>query len=72
MAEAPGKATGLTLGPHMCKWPIGDPRDEAFSFCGDRAEDGPYCVRHCQVAYQPGRAKGRGEDLVRLLRRYIG
>jgi GcrA cell cycle regulator len=70
--ELPGTATVLTLGAHMCKWPIGDPRDESFSFCGQLAEDGPYCLRHRQVAYRPGSANGRGEDLVRLLRRYIG
>ena len=70
--EAPGTATALSLGAHMCKWPIGDPRQESFTFCGDRAEDGPYCFRHIQVAFRPGAGKGSGEALARSLRRYIG
>src|SRR5271154_4333806 len=43
--EEPGSATVLTLGAHMCKWPIGDPASDSFTFCGRRADgDGPYCV----------------------------
>src|SRR5690606_26808347 len=41
--EAPGTATVLTLGSRMCKWPIGDPSSDDFTFCGRRADDGtPY------------------------------
>ncbi|MGZ3306518.1 MAG: GcrA family cell cycle regulator, partial [Asticcacaulis sp.] len=48
--ETPGTATVLTLGAKMCKWPIGDPTSESFSFCGRRADDGtPYCVEHARV-----------------------
>ena len=35
--EEPGTATVLTLGAHMCKWPIGDPSTDDFTFCGRRA-----------------------------------
>lgn len=66
--ERPGAATALTLGAHMCRWPIGDPLSEGFSFCGRRA-DGPYCPDHAQVAYAP--RKAGDADLVRALRRYI-
>ena len=38
-AEAPGAATCLTLGAHMCKWPIGDPAQDGFTFCGRRQGD---------------------------------
>ena len=71
--EAPGTATVLTLGVHMCKWPIGDPALDNFTFCGDRAEDGPYCYKHNQVAYQPAQAKKKSgaAELARSLRRYI-
>jgi len=71
--EAPGTATVLTLTVHMCKWPIGDPSSDSFSFCGDHADDGPYCDRHNQVAYQPAQAKKRSgaAELARSLRRYI-
>jgi GcrA cell cycle regulator len=72
--EAPGMATVLTLGAHMCKWPIGDPSLETFTFCGRRTgHEGPYCMEHSQVAYQPAQAKKKGgaADLARSLRRYI-
>jgi GcrA cell cycle regulator len=73
--ETPGTATVLTLGAKMCKWPIGDPSSDSFSFCGRRSDDGtPYCVEHARVAYQPSqKAKKRdgGADLSRNLRRYL-
>lgn len=73
LSEGPGTATVLTLGMHMCKWPIGDPSDATFSFCGRRASEGPYCGEHAQVAYQPQQKKGRSaaSELARSLRRYI-
>ncbi len=41
---------GLTHG--MCAWPIGDPGDPNFRFCGrDAAPGKPYCAGHCTVAY---------------------
>lgn len=71
--EAPGSATVLTLGAHMCKWPIGDPSSDGFTFCGRRQSDGPYCVEHARVAYQPAQTKKRSgaNELARSLRRYI-
>ena len=74
--EEAGSATVLTLGSHMCKWPIGDPSSDSFSFCGRASNDGPYCVQHARVAYQaqPKRPPGKrsdAADLVRSLRRYI-
>jgi GcrA cell cycle regulator len=71
--EEPGSATVLTLGAHMCKWPIGDPATDQFSFCGRRASDGPYCQDHARVAYQPAQTKKKNSpnELARSLRRYI-
>ncbi|WP_312599155.1 GcrA family cell cycle regulator, partial [Brevundimonas sp.] len=73
MPDLPGTATVMTLGAHMCKWPIGDPSSREFSFCGRRASEGVYCVEHARVAYQPQikRGKESGSDLARSLRRYI-
>src|SRR6185369_9769078 len=71
--EEPGSATVLTLGAHMCKWPIGDPSSDGFTFCGRRIGDGSYCQEHARVAYQPqqkGKRSGAAE-LARSLRRYI-
>lgn len=37
-----------------CKWPIGDPAQEDFFFCGHRCKEGsPYCDFHASIAYQP-------------------
>jgi GcrA cell cycle regulator len=73
--EEPGSATVLTLGAHMCKWPIGDPSTDGFTFCGRRTgQEGPYCHEHARVAYQPAMKKGKRSDaaeLARSLRRYI-
>ena len=71
--EAPGSATVLTLGAHMCKWPIGDPAMDNFTFCGRRSGEGPYCHEHSQVAYQPAQTKKKSSaaELARSLRRYI-
>ena len=72
--ELPGTATVLTLGAHMCKWPIGDPSSQDFTFCGRRAsEEGPYCIDHARMAYQPpqGKKKTTVAELTRSLRRYI-
>jgi GcrA cell cycle regulator len=71
--ETPGTATVLTLGAHMCKWPIGDPSLDSFTFCGRRTDDGPYCHEHAQVAYQPAQAKKKSSaaELARSLRRYL-
>ncbi|MFN3859533.1 MAG: GcrA family cell cycle regulator [Caulobacter sp.] len=72
--EEPGTATVLTLGAHMCKWPIGDPSSDEFTFCGRRASEGPYCGEHARVAYQPvqtGKKKPSANELARSLRRYI-
>ena len=72
-AEEPGSATVLTLGAHMCKWPIGDPSADGFTFCGRRSSDGPYCNEHARVAYQPQQTKKKSgpTELARSLRRYI-
>ena len=54
-------ATIMTIKDHMCKWPIGDPMESDFRFCGRKIKQGePYCEAHCSVAYQPSRRRGSG------------
>lgn len=65
--EGPGMATVHTLGAHMCKWPIGDPMSDGFTFCGRGRDDGPYCLEHARIAFQPRIQKPRKER-VRPLR----
>jgi GcrA cell cycle regulator len=53
LEDMPG-ATILTLTDRICKWPIGDPRDANFHFCGRVSAEGlPYCAEHARRAYQP-------------------
>ncbi len=45
-------------GPN-CLWPIGDPRQAGFHFCGASAVEGkPYCSDHCARAYITRPARG--------------
>lgn len=56
------------LPPRGCKWPLGDPRSEAFGFCGaPRDGDGPYCVGHSQIAYD--RPAKTANEMTRSLRK---
>lgn len=42
-----------------CLWPIGDPSESEFHFCGAQAVEGkPYCPDHCARAYI---TRNRGE-----------
>jgi GcrA cell cycle regulator len=44
----------LELNEDTCRWPIGDPGNPDFFFCGGRTVTGlPYCSHHARVAYQP-------------------
>ncbi|MFK7944616.1 MAG: GcrA family cell cycle regulator [Paracoccaceae bacterium] len=48
------KVSLLDLTERTCKWPIGDPTEENFAFCGLSAIPGkPYCEHHVAVAFQP-------------------
>jgi GcrA cell cycle regulator len=52
--------TVLTVKDTMCKWPIGDPADSTFGFCGHASADGsPYCAEHARVAFQPAKKRER-------------
>lgn len=65
-----GLATVETIGRHACKWPIGDPLSDGFTFCG-RPAHASYCPEHAQVAYRPTEPKNKPENLARVLRRYM-
>lgn len=47
------RKTIMELNEQTCKWPIGDPTEEEFHFCGRESPIGtPYCEHHSRVAYQ--------------------
>lgn len=44
----------VELSERSCRWPIGDPEDQQFGFCGLPAAPGkPYCAGHALQAFQP-------------------
>ena len=45
------------LDNHTCRWPVGDPKDENFHFCGKKVRLGQtYCEEHSAQAYvKPGK-----------------
>lgn len=53
---APVKVLGVSMAElkeKMCRWPIGDPKDPSFHFCGCQTVAGlPYCPDHARMAYQ--------------------
>ena len=50
----------LTLTETTCRWPIGDPGDDDFYFCGRESRlESPYCDHHIRVAYQPPQSRRR-------------
>jgi GcrA cell cycle regulator len=71
LARRRGKSL-LELTNESCRWPIGDPTQKSFHFCGepgaDLAQGIPYCERHRQRAYtrprptEADRAPGAGRD----------
>ncbi|MDP2207089.1 MAG: GcrA family cell cycle regulator [Alphaproteobacteria bacterium] len=60
----PGGGVALIdLTERMCKWPIGDPREPDFTFCGRGIRVGtPYCPDHAAMAYQTS-SRSRGTAL---------
>ncbi len=54
-----GLITLVDLKESMCHWPIGDPMEENFHFCGRRKSSGPYCEHHSAIAYNPAARRRR-------------
>ncbi len=68
--EPPGLISGvMALNSRTCRWPIGDPKANTFSFCGCAATD-VYCDRHKARAHIPRTPAMRKAD--RALERRVG
>ncbi len=66
--DLPPTANILTLAEDTCRWPIGDPQEEGFGFCGRTCStDGPYCAGHARRAFRraPKGRKGEEDSLAR-------
>jgi GcrA cell cycle regulator len=58
-----GRIKLLDIKEGMCRWPIGDPMEEGFHFCGRRKSTvGPYCDHHAAIAYNPIKLKPKGKN----------
>jgi GcrA cell cycle regulator len=51
----------LELNEKMCRWPVGDPKESGFGYCGALGVVGhPYCAEHIAIAFQaPSRKDGK-------------
>jgi hypothetical protein len=60
-AIPPGQRRTInTIERSNCRWPIGDPQQKDFHFCGARTEsENSYCARHRAIAYAPVRKSSR-------------
>jgi GcrA cell cycle regulator len=54
------RCTLLELDSEKCHWPIGDPGEPEFHFCGRKTcGQLPYCEHHARMAYQPVQMRRR-------------
>lgn len=64
--DIPGAIKGVkmeALRERMCRWPIGDPQEDNFHFCGGKTPSGAtYCRQHAEVAYQSSARKNMKLD----------
>jgi GcrA cell cycle regulator len=48
------RRTLMELTHETCRWPVGDPANPDFYFCGAKPHgDRSYCAEHCRIAYVP-------------------
>lgn len=60
------RCTILELSEGKCRWPIGDPGQTDFYFCGGKTVTGlPYCSHHSRIAYQPVNDRRKDRRLAR-------
>jgi GcrA cell cycle regulator len=56
--KAAKRKTLLDLESNDCRWPVGEPRQPDFHFCGKPHAPGrPYCQEHWNMAFQPPRPR---------------
>ena len=64
------RVTIMDLRETSCRWPMGDPSQAEFRFCGAKTGvgAGPYCATHARLAFQPtqDRRRDRVERYARI------
>jgi len=57
------RVTIMELREAMCRWPLGDPSQPDFRYCGARSDVGAsYCAHHSRMAYQPAQDRRRERE----------
>jgi GcrA cell cycle regulator len=58
------RVTIMDLREAMCRWPLGDPTNPDFRYCGAKMQigAGPYCLAHARIAYQPVQDRRRERE----------
>ena len=60
LVEGAARCSLLELKQGKCRWPLSDPGEADFGFCGDEAlRSMPYCAAHSRLAYNVKRAAVR-------------
>jgi GcrA cell cycle regulator len=71
--EATATATIHTLTAHGCRWPIGEPDQDGFGFCGRlRDSAGPYCAGHAPMAVRRRETPMKTKEIDRMVVRFGG
>jgi GcrA cell cycle regulator len=69
--EAIATATIHTLTSHGCRWPIGDPDQADFGFCGRlRTGAGSYCEGHAPMAVRRRETSMKPKEIDRMVVRF--
>jgi GcrA cell cycle regulator len=69
--DVPPTATLASLTEHGCRWPIGEPGEIGFGFCGRlRAPRGAYCAGHAQMSFSRRLGAMPAKQIDHLVRRY--
>ena len=56
--------TTVSLNSRTCRWPIGEPAELDFHYCGQQPESGsPYCDAHDRRSYQSTRSRANHRPL---------
>ena len=69
--EATPTATIHTLTPRGCRWPIGEPEEAGFGFCGRLCDrQGPYCAGHAPMAVRRRDSPMKSKEIERIAVRF--
>jgi GcrA cell cycle regulator len=70
--EVAPTATIHTLAEAACRWPIGDPGEADFGFCGrTHTGAGAYCAGHAAMAVRRRDSPMKARDIDRLVSRFV-